>query len=69
MTTIKQLKTYNGMSNEVYSVNEPKIAKRHISSKEKLYALIEEGLEDVRQGRVKPWDEVITNIRKSINQR
>ncbi|MDR2556562.1 MAG: hypothetical protein LBC49_02480 [Bacteroidales bacterium] len=64
MTTAEKSEKYNEMPDEIYSVSEPEIAKRHISSKEKLYELLEEGLEDVRQGRVVPWKEFKKELRE-----
>ena len=32
-----------------------------------LYSLIEEGLEDERQGKIRPFSEALNDIRKEIN--
>jgi hypothetical protein len=34
--------------------------------KMELYSLIEEGLDDVRQGRIKPADEVLVSLRQKM---
>jgi predicted transcriptional regulator len=40
-----------------------------VSSAEELHAKIEEGLEDVRQGRTRPFKEAMADIRKRIAER
>ena len=40
-----------------------------ITSKEDLYSKIDEGLEDVQQGRVRPFKEAMTDMRKRIAER
>ena len=49
------------MSIEVYEQYE------RLKAEMELCAMIEEGLEDVRQGRVRPASEVIADIRKELN--
>ena len=39
-----------------------------VTTKEELYARLEEGLEDIRQGRVQPFDEAMREIRQELEQ-
>ena len=40
-----------------------------IKAKQELYRLLEEGLEDERAGRVRPYREVTAEIRREINEK
>jgi|GEM_PF-2860703 len=40
-----------------------------VTSKEELYKRIDKGLEDVRQGRVRPFDDVINGIMDDLQAR
>ena len=39
-----------------------------VTTKEELYRRIDEGMEDMRQGRVKPFDEAMREIRQELSQ-
>ena len=39
-----------------------------VTTKEELYRRIDEGMEDMRQGRVKPFDEAMREIRQELAQ-
>lgn len=39
-----------------------------LCGKQKLYDLIEEGFEDIRQGRTQPFDEAMADIRRRLKK-